>query len=328
MAKSTGIAKADAGPSIRFGPIVLNEALKSFRHEMNAEIMALLRSLPETVHTDTVVFLMRHFGTPCFPRFDYFRNYYAPSWSLLYWLHREYNHATRPAPQDLRDANTIHAMALFMHPLDDHLNDGQLPASHLNVLIRSQAWMRMNLAAARLAAGIADGERRVANLLDAYYAAIGSTPADETIDGYCGHFRAQMATGLIAPSLLGSKLGRDDDFVTTLLDAYASFGIAWRLMDDLQDFESDMASGSHSAIYFGLPMASRGLWDLAPRDQDQAHDTHIRSVVRDHGIQEMIRDRICSELTSAASKMARLRLEGLAEEIRSLATPLIMESIR
>jgi hypothetical protein len=215
-------------------------------------------------------------------------------------------------------------MALFMHPLDDHLNDGQLPASHLNVLIRSQAWMRMNLAAARLAAGVADGESRVAALLDAYYAAIGSAPADETMDGYCGHFRAQMATGLIAPSLLGRKLGRDDDFVAILLDAYASFGIAWRLMDDLQDFESDMASGSHTAIYFGLPMALRALWDLASGDQNQAHYTRIRSVVYDGGIWEMVRERICRELTAAASKMARLHLDGLAEEIRCLATPLTM----
>lgn len=326
MKNSTGKANAGAGPSVRFGQVALNGALKTFRHEMNAEIMALLRSLPEATHTDAVVFLMRHCGTPIFPRFNYFRNYYAPAWSIIYWLHQGCNHTARLTSRDFRDAKTIQAMALFMHPLDDHLNDGQLPASHLHVLIRSQAWMRMNLATTRLAAGVTDGPGRVADLLDAYYAAIGSSPADETMDGYCKHFRAQMATGLIAPSLLGSKLGCDDDFVATLLDAYASFGIAWRLIDDLQDFENDMVSGSHSAIYFGLPMASRALWDLALRDRNPSHYNHIRSVVRDRGIGEMTRERIRCELTAAASKMARLRLEGLADEIRCLATPLMMGS--
>ena len=77
---------------------------------------------------------------------------------------------------DRSNARTAHAMALFLHLLDDHLNDGQLPASHLLLLLRSQAWWRMKTALNQMVADVATGERIVNDAFDAYYGSIGSPP--------------------------------------------------------------------------------------------------------------------------------------------------------
>jgi hypothetical protein len=310
----------NAAPSVRFGQVALTEEVALFRHAMNREMMAFFRSLPPSTHTDAVVFCMQHFRTPFFPAFDYFRNYPAPAWSVLHWIERHDAGRLPLAPEADCLARTAHAMALFLHPLDDHLNDGQLPATHLHLLLRSQAWFRMHTALERLAIDVPEGAALVRGFIDAYYASIGSPPAIPTLDGYGTHFRNQMATGLIVPVLM-AKMRSGDAFALAIETAYGAFGIAWRLLDDLQDMAADMASGSHSAIYFCLPAAIQKQWDQPSRRDDRARHDAILTAVKNGGIVETITVKIRTELTQAASAMDAVQMTGLAEELRCLARP-------
>lgn len=70
------------GSSIRFGHVPLSGAFIAFCHDMNREVMELLRSLPEAVHADPALFLMEHFHTPVLPKFDHLQNDHAPAASL------------------------------------------------------------------------------------------------------------------------------------------------------------------------------------------------------------------------------------------------------
>lgn len=307
--------------AFRFGHVNPTEAVAAFGHEMNREIMALLQSLPAATHAAAVVFLMQHFRTPFFPQFDYFRNYHPPSWSIIYWLGRMAADRGVLSSEDDHHSKTAHAMALFLHPLDDHLEDGQLPASHLHVLLRSQAWMKMNEALDRLAARVDGGAEIVTGFINDYYASIGCSPVVETLDGYCHHFRKQMATGMIVPALLAAKLKPGRDFAEGLTAAYGAFGIAWRLMDDLQDMEIDVADSNHSAIYYCLPAGIRLVWDEKSQGKDDGRFEKIRSVVHNIGVWEAIEERMCLELTSASSTMEAIQMTGLAEELRGLARP-------
>lgn len=307
--------------ALRFGHVHPTDAVTAFGHEMNHEMMALLRSLPAATHAGAVVFFMQHFRTPFFPKFNYFRNYHPPSWSIIYWLGRMGADRGVLSSQDVHHSKTAHAMALFLHPLDDHLEDGQLPASHLHVLLRSQAWMRMNDALDRLAAGVAGGAEIVTGYINDYYASIGCPPDVETVDGYCHHFRKQMATGMIVPALLAGKLPHGRNFTQALTAAFGAFGIAWRLMDDLQDMEVDIAAGSHSAIYFCLPAEFLQLWDDRSQIEDEGRFERIRSAVHANGVWENIKERIDVELAFAASTMEAIQMTGLAEELRDLARP-------
>lgn len=310
-------------PSPCFGRVNPTEAVAAFGHEMNREMMAFLRSLPASTHADAVVFFMQHFRTPFFPAFNYFRNYHTPSWSIIYWLDQMGADHGLLTPEDSRHARTAHAMALFLHPLDDHLEDGQLPATHLHVLIRSQAWLRMNAALDRLTAVVAGGTEIVKDLVNDYYASIGVPPKLETLDGYGDHFRKQMATGMIVPALLMAKMKCGSAFTGKLKTAYGAFGLAWRLLDDLQDLDVDMKTGSHSAIYFSLPPDIRQLWDQTSQNENAGICAKIRAIVYNDGAWEAIRKRICLELASAASTMEEIQMTGLAEELRCLARPLM-----
>jgi hypothetical protein len=320
MEINTSPITPDADLSVPFGHVTLTEGAAAFRHAMNCEMMGLFRSLPPSTHTDAVVFCMQHFRTPFFPEFDYFRNYPAPAWSVLHWIEQHGDGRLPLAPEDGCPARTAHAMALFLHPLDDHLNDGQLPANHLHLLLRSQAWLRMHAALDRLAIHVPKGPAIVRGYIDAYYASIGSSPAIPTLEGYSTHFRNQMATGLIVPVLL-AKMGAGDAFAAAIENAYGAFGVAWRLLDDLQDMAADMASGSHSAIYFCLPSAVQKQWDQPSRGEDRARYDAIRTAVKSGGIFEAITVKIRKELTQAASAMDAVQMTGLAEELLCLARP-------
>lgn len=311
-----------ASPSPCFGHVNPTEAVAAFGHDMNREMMALLRSLPAALHADAVVFFMQHFRTSFFPAFNYFRNYHTPSWSIIYWLDRMGYGRCGLSPEDRLHARTAHAMALFLHPLDDHLADGQLSATHLHVLLRSQAWLRMSAALDRLAFGVKGGAEIVTGLLNEYYASIGIPPERETLDGYCHHFRKQMATGMIVPALLMAKMKCESAFREKLKTAYGAFGIAWRLLDDLQDLNVDMQTGSHSAIYFCLSPGIKELWDQTPQGEDTGHCEKIRETVYSDGAWAAIKKRICLELASAASTMDEIQMTGLAEELHCLARPL------
>ena len=310
----------NADPSVRFGQVTLTEEAVVFRHAMNREMMKFYRSLPPSTHADAVVFCMQHFRTPFFPEFDYFRNYPSPAWSVLHWLEQHGAGRLQLAPEEDGLTRTAHAMALFLHPLDDHLNDGQLPATHLHLLLRSQAWLRMHAALERLVIHVPEGPALVRDFIDAYYASIGSPPAMPTLEGYGAHFRNQMATGLIVPVLM-AKMGSGDAFAAAIEIAYGAFGIAWRLLDDLQDMAADMASGSHSAIYFCLPAAIQKQWDQPSRRDDRARHDAILTAVKNGGIFETITVKIRKELKQAASAMDAVQMTGLAEELRCLARP-------
>jgi hypothetical protein len=289
---------------------------------LNREIIGLLRSLPGVLQTDAVLFCMQHLGTPLVPEFDYFRQYHAPAWSVLYWITRR-PAASPMTPELWARAKTAHAMALLLHPLDDHLNDGQLPATHLNILLRSQAWRLMNAALTPLAAAVPDGSAIVERFLDAYYTSIGKEPPQASLDGYCAHFHHQMATWLIVPVLLAQQGHADTGAAAALEKAYAAFGTAWRLIDDLQDIASDRHSGSRSAVYFCLPAYLQAGWPRpgAP-DRSSSRLDRVEEFIIAHGVHDTIQARAASELAAAAEIAAAREMSGLALEFQALARPL------
>jgi hypothetical protein len=304
--------------TLRFGPVQLPPALEAFRQTLNREMTALLQSLPASTHADAAIFFMQHLGTAFIPTFDYFRHYHAPAWSVLYWLAAR-DGAHRLCAEEALQARRAHAMALFLHPLDDHLNDGQLPATHLHLLLRSQAWRRMHTALAPLAAAVDGGDTIVQRFIDDYYASIATPPARTSLEGYCTHFRKQMATWLIVPVLMARRQALDEDLAAGLQRAYESFGIAWRLLDDLQDIAPDRRNGTRSAVYYGLPAELQPAW---PRSTSPAGcRDRVADYLAVHAVADLIAARIGRELTSAAALADDLEMPGLAAELRALGRP-------
>ncbi len=312
--------------TIDFGRCKLSKMESTFYRRFSNEMFSLCRSLPESVQTDSILFLMKYAGLKLGDKLDFFANYYPPAWSIIYWLSHSHSLPTeRLKEEDVTNAVTAQSMAMLLHSLDDHLSDGQIPVSPLTLLLRSQVSSIMHLACCNLTEGEPAVERTVRNFIDDYYSSIQDSKGAKCLDSYCDLFRKQMAIWMIAPILLSMKMTGISDFTRDIEVAYGSFGIAWRLLDDIRDIADDMEEGAHSAIYLCLPEEVRTHWNnsnIRSRAEANASKNVILNHIVEQRLIEKIKERICAELGTAASIVAAYRMKGLAREFRCLAHPL------
>jgi hypothetical protein len=186
--------------------------------------------------------------------------------------------------------------------------------------------MRMNRAFEGLARGVPKGATIVCDFIDDYYSSIATSDKMKCLDTYCAFFRKQMATWLIVPVLMAKRIYANEEFARSVQAVYSSFGIAWRLLDDLQDIETDMIKGIHSSIYSCLPDEIRKEWDRVKQEKANGNGGsagQVLNYVLASGIIDRIRQRICSELESAASIADSCSMSGFADELRCLSRPLM-----
>ncbi len=313
---------------VDFGAVNLSREEEAFRGELNREMLSLCDYLPKSMRTEAALFLVRYLQASFSSGLNFVNYFYAPAWSILFWLHRSCPDNRKLGLKYLKDAKTGHTMAMFLHAFDDHLTDGQMPITHLALLMRSQSWMIMTQAFGRLARGVGKGAAIVSDFIDDYYSSIGKSGETESLDSYCKFFRKQMATWLIVPVLMARRICADEEFSRSTHSAYSSFGIAWRLLDDVQDIEKDMKEGIHSSLYACLPDEIRKGWDRVKEEKVDGNGGcagQVLDYVLASGIIDRIRQRICSELESAASRADSCNMTGFADELRCLLRPLRTE---
>jgi hypothetical protein len=309
---------------IDFGAIELSIEQQQFCCELSEEIALLCKSLPKSIQTDALLFFIQYFGLSFEQQLFFFKKYYTPSWSVLFWL-LQYNQPNSEwRDEDTKNAKRAHCMALLLHLLDDHLNDMELPVTHLTLLIRSQSWLIMINALNKLAKEIMEGQDIAKRFIDDYYSSIRNTKDSPSLNAFCILFRKQMATWLITPLLMTKKLRHEEEFTKAIQSAFGSFGIAWRLLDDIRDIENDMKNGVHSSIYVCLSKEIKNCWDI---NSFEKSETNINSelivdYILKNRIVDMIKDRICMELRSAAAIADHYNMTKWAGEFRSLMSPL------
>ena len=163
-------------------------------------------------------------------------------------------------------------------------------------------------------------------MIDDYYASIGNSQAAASLDRYCDLFRMQMATWQIVPSLMTRRVSDNEEFSVAIQRAYGSFGIAWRLLGDIQDIEADMANGIPSSIFVCLSQDMRQCWRTGngakKGTESGARAETVFNYILQNKIIERIKARICRELISAAAIADDYHLPGLANEFRCLLKPL------
>jgi hypothetical protein len=309
-----------------FGTIALSRTERAFYERFNGEIISLCKSLPDSVRTDSLLFLLEYSGASLADGVDFFKNYYAPTWSFVFWLGRyDILRSGKMRERAIASAVTSQSMAMLLHSLDDHLTDGQVPVTPLSLLLRSQAWMIMNSAFRTLASGVSGGEETARRLIDAYCWSFQPAARTNDLESYCKIFRKQMAIGMVAPVLLAMKITGSADFARDMEVAYGSFGIAWRLLDDIRDIASDIKAGAHSSIYLCLPKGLRDEWDLVKvyrQQHSKKQGNTIVDFILEAGLIETMKTKVQTELEAAASIAESRNLPGLADQLRLLAYPL------
>ena len=312
--------------TIEFGRLEFSKAQREFYADLNNEIVLVIKSLPASVQTRVLLGLMNHLGLSVRNGTDFFKGFYAPAWSILYWLLVSFSGTRKLSAAALNNIKTVHASVMLLHLLDDHLNDGEIPPTHLTLLLRSQVWMFMNQALKTLTERISCGAEIAQGFLDDYYAAMVESQGVDSLDTYCDLFKKQMGTGFIAPVLMITKMTADDQLTDAVKAAYGAFGTAWRLLDDLQDIAQDLQTDTKSAVYYCLPADDRRYWENVTRSEASGKtipSNYIEACIRDHNVFERILRRICSELDAAISISDAFNIKGFANELRHLKEPLI-----
>jgi len=311
---------------LQFGKPELSKAQIEFYHDLNNEIILIIKSLPASVQTRALLELMDHLGLSARNASDFFSGFYTPAWSILYWLEVSFSHNGKLPAAEMKNIKSVHASAMLLHLLDDHLHDGEIQATHLTILLRSQVWMFMNQALQRIAERDSRGGAIAKGFLDDYYASTVEPKEIDSLDAYCDLFKKQMGTGFIAPVLMAEKMTADDQVIKAVQAAYGAFGTAWRLLDDLQDIPQDLQSGTRSAVYICLPEEGRGYWENNCRGDDSAKTDPSMDIVaclKENKVTEKIQQRICTELDAAASISDAFKIKGFAKELRRLREPLM-----
>jgi hypothetical protein len=308
-----------------FGGISLDESEKKFSTQLNMQMLELCRTLPSSVQTKALFFLMEYVKTDLTERFDFFKYYYSPLWTILHWLLKQlFREKTN---QDVyEEALCGHAMAMFLHSLDDHLNDGETRVSHLLLLLRSQAWIRLKTSVARICKGLSMNMERPEKLIDEYYSGVCSESDPESLGEYVRLFKKQMSTVLIFPLLIAERILNIDDLINCVRLCQEEFCTAWRFVDDISDIEADAMRGVHTSVYVELPQNGKDIWNSlggvhTTNDRDDSLDA-LSKIIIEHSILARLMIQVHDCLESAKINAQRCGFTRLAEEYNELKSQL------
>lgn len=299
----------DDAARLTFGEIRLLPEQQRCLRRLNQRIPALCNRMPSSVQTRTALWMQRRLAKSRLGVLaNFYDLYYPPAWTVIYWL--------TPPPRELAPPLTtaldVQAAAMLLHLLDDHLVDGEFPLNNLALHLRTQAWMSFHEAASQLAASVDGGAAVAVEFLDAYFATIDEPPDSPNLAEYERLFRGQMATWLVAPLLTARLVGHDEHQVRGMFE---SFGLAWRLFDDLRDCAADARAGTRSGLYHLLLPEGQTAWRDC-RDLGTPPWGAMLAELRRNGFRAALH--AITDHLGQASKIARaLCLPRLAEEYQA-----------
>lgn len=290
-----------------FGKIELNKNQFEFHNSMNTELLHLCKKLSKPLQNSAALFLLQYNPTKN-AFFDFMSLFYPPSYTTIYWtLH--YNTPTKSISENSLRAMT---MALFLHLLDDHISDGDIKADHLHLQLRTESWNTFMESCKSLAEPIPNGKEIIQEYIDEYFSNIYNPPEIQTIEEYENLFPKQIATWRLVVNLLAQILSTENTAIV-LDKIYSSFGIAWRLLDDLQDWEKGCMEKQKTAVYYTLLYEKRSLWESGEKEQIlEFKDVFEKELIY----------RIKTELEKSRGLAKELGWESFAMEFESMQKPL------
>ena len=85
-----------------FGSVSQTAGAKAFCREWNTDIISFCKTLPNSTQTDALLFFMQQSGMAFNGSIDFFRTYYTPTWSIIFWLSQLSPSNRKPAEADIR----------------------------------------------------------------------------------------------------------------------------------------------------------------------------------------------------------------------------------
>jgi hypothetical protein len=306
---------------IKFDAISMTENEKLVLKKLNEELIGLCSALPASLQNQAMLFLFKYSGFSPDQPFDFFKLFYVPTWSFIHWFEIYY-----PSLNDHQIQNAIRAqaMAMFLHLLDDHLVDGQNNTDNLMLQLRTEAWMRYKNALTSLSSLVKnDGDTLILEMINRYFSGIHQPPSPENLEDFLTISRKQVATWIIAPLLLLKKSGETENTLQDLQKAFEAYFLAWRILDDVQDFTSDLRNGEKSSFFYILPEEQQMHWfNCKGIDADDLQGIPSYKVlseyIKDNDLFYILIKRVCTELTTASKLCLKHGWNEIAEQYSAM----------
>jgi hypothetical protein len=304
---------------VNFGKISLTPGQSEALNGLNRQLIPFCQSLPPALQSGAIFAIQQHFtGFQLGNLQRFFTKFYAPSWTVLGWMGGAGNAIT---PAELEQAIHLQGMAYFLHMLDDHLNDGQIPVSHLILQLRTQAWMRFTQGAEQLVLAESERESLIYCWINRYFSGVHGPESLDSLGAYCEQFRQQLSTTLVLPMIVADRTLHN---TADVQEAYEAFCIAWRLLDDLRDCQDDALSGQLSGVYYLLPLEQRQVWQgCQGLEPTSIVWQGLAQYLEGSGVLRAVVGEILAWLAVAQAAATRANLPGYAEELQQLAQPLV-----
>lgn len=306
--------------SLTFGAVRLAAEHQPLRNWLNRRIPTFCDRMPAALRDSALLAVQAHVTRyrACHVA-AFYDKYYPPAWTVIPFLAGSCGGV---APSQVHDALSAQAAAMFLHLLDDHLTDGDIPIDNLFLQFRTEVWGEFREASGRLAGMDQEAKRTVESLVDLYFSRIHRPPDRPDLASYEEVFRGQAATWLIAPLLIAALAGYDTGQRRLIRSMYEEFCLAWRILDDLRDAIADAAADRPTAVFHLLPPEGRSVWhNMALDPSDGERSDALLGVLRSAAYPAAAQV-IHTHLATAAHASDELDLAGLGGQYRALALPL------
>jgi hypothetical protein len=247
---------------------------------------------------------------------QFYDKYYSPAWTVIPALASQAGEADR---QLVDDALGMQAMAMFLHLIDDHLVDGDIPVTHLFLQLRTEAWTCFADALDRMTEGNPAAREAGTLLVERYFFNVHRPPSRNSLAEYESVFTGEAATWMIAPFLIADRAGYSADRRQLLRHMYEEFCLAWRVLDDLRDALADAVAGHRTAVHHLLTPSGKAAWNACRQAPHQGEV--LLAALQAGGYEAAVRT-IDRHLEHAEEAAAALGLGELAVQYRALARPL------
>jgi hypothetical protein len=312
-----------------FGIITPSGSEKKLYDMLNMQIVKLCQLLPKHMQNPALLFMMNYSNIKLGEPLDFFSHYYAPTWTIIPHIIESKHAQIRLSDAECELALCGQAMALFLHSIDDHLTDGQLQPSHLTLLLRSKAWECLKNTISEFSE--TEDIPAIEELINEYYEGICPDNETATAQEYWQRFKHEIATWYIMPLLTVKKCTGNIELFSDIKTMTGLFGSAWRILDDIQDIEDDMATGTKSAVYYSLNENTKKLWiELSSGSGQKNVHSHKAEEIQEEVCREIGQNDIltnlamtaCSLLAEAENTANKIGMNELALQFRTLAEPL------
>lgn len=239
---------------------------------------------------------------------DFFVLFYTYIWSFLYWIPKQLNFK---APDALLRG---HGLTLFLHLLDDHLKDGQLPSKMLTLQMRTLTWQQIKEDASS-AQRFFKTEVEFDKKMDTYLVALHQQATHPNLETYLSVFPAEISIWTIFPSLIN---GSDFNSIA-LCTSIENFALSWRLIDDLADIEEDLPQNNPSAVWHALDDFGKAHWVAFPTSKNKnQHLSELINIIKSQFIVERLLQKATVYLENAHLILPADSI-GLKQEIQRMS---------